>query len=139
MCVATPQAELLLPASRISPAAARDWARRSGCQEHSLALLDDALLLISELVTNAVLHGGPPILLAIDCDGEGLRVRVRDGSPVPPTYKGDVFDAKAAEFIPDITDPQRLARLADVFRDTGTIVLHQRAVQRKHRNRFVCA
>lgn len=84
MCVATPPARLLLPASNMSPTAAREWARRSGCAEHSLALLDDALLLISELVTNAVLHGGPPILLSVDCDGGGLHIRVRDGSTVPP-------------------------------------------------------
>ena len=53
------------------PAAARRFAERSGCREHGLEMLDDALLLISELVTNSVLHGGPPIVLAVDCDGDG--------------------------------------------------------------------
>lgn len=56
---------------------------------------------------------------------------VVDGSPVPPTYKGDVFDAKAAEFIPDITDPQRLARLADVFRDYDRVVVSCASKQRR--------
>ena len=84
MCEATERAELLLPMESLSPQLARDFARRSGCTDHALDLLDDALLLISELVTNSILHGGPPILLAIECDGEGLHVRVRDGSTEPP-------------------------------------------------------
>ena len=87
MCVATPRQELVLPASSVSPAAARDWARHAGCQVHAVDLLDDALLLITELVTNAVLHGGPPILLAIECDDTSLHVRVRDGSPALPARR----------------------------------------------------
>ena len=87
MCVATPRQELLLPASTISPAAAREWARHTGCREHAVDLLDDALLLITELVTNALLHGAPPILLAIECDDASLHVRVRDGSPVLPGHR----------------------------------------------------
>ena len=51
---------------------------------HHSALVDDALLLTSELVTNSVLHGGPPLVIAVDCDGEQLQVRVRDGSPAVP-------------------------------------------------------
>lgn len=84
MCLATPRRELVLPASSVSPAAAREWAKRNGCSQHAAELLDDALLLITELVTNAVLHGGPPILLAIECDERSLRVRVRDGSLALP-------------------------------------------------------
>ena len=85
MCEATPRAEHMLPMRRTAPSLARDFARRSGCTKHALEVLDDAMLLISELVTNSVLHGGPPIVLAIECDGEGLHVRVRDGSSVAPT------------------------------------------------------
>ena len=71
MCEATARAEVLLPMQRTAPGLAREFARRSGCTDHALDVLDDALLLISELVTNSVLHGGPPIVLAIDCDGGG--------------------------------------------------------------------
>ena len=84
MCQATARAELLLPTEGTSPALARRFAQDSGCREHGLEMLDDALLLISELVTNSVLHGGPPIVLAVDCDGSGLHVRVRDGGPTMP-------------------------------------------------------
>ena len=85
MCEATARAELLLPVESTSPAAARRFAQSSGCRDHGVELLDDALLLISELVTNSVLHGGPPIVLAVDCDGGGLHVRVRDGGTRMPT------------------------------------------------------
>lgn len=84
MCGATPSAQLLLPSTSSSAAVAREWARRSGCAEHTLSLHDDVLLLISELITNSVLHGGPPIVLALECDEQVLRVRVRDGSTTMP-------------------------------------------------------
>lgn len=84
MCDETPRAELLLPMDSLSPAAARSFGEHSGCKAHALEVLDDALLLISELVTNSVLHGGPPILLAIECDGTALRVHVRDGDAARP-------------------------------------------------------
>ncbi len=85
MCASTPPAELVLPMESTSASAARAFARRSGCTVHALEMLDDALLLISELVTNSVLHGGPPIVLAIECTDDRLHVRVRDGSATLPT------------------------------------------------------
>ena len=43
------------------------------------------MLLVSEVVTNSVVHGGPPIVVAVDCDNSsGLQVRVRDGSRTLP-------------------------------------------------------
>ena len=86
---------LLLPASSMSPTAARAWALRAGCPEHAVGLLDDALLLISELVTSAVVYGGPPIVLSIECDGDGLQVRLRDGSPTPPRQRSAGPDAES--------------------------------------------
>jgi hypothetical protein len=47
-----------------SPAAAREFALASGCNVHNVKVRDEALLLISELVTNSVVRGGPQILLA---------------------------------------------------------------------------
>ncbi|HVM26626.1 MAG TPA: ATP-binding protein [Mycobacteriales bacterium] len=94
MCDATARAEQLLPMELTAAAAARRFAQQSGCTAHALELLDDALLLISELVTNSVRHGGPPIVLAIECDGEGLHVRVRDGAPNPPVPRTSGPDAE---------------------------------------------
>ena len=45
------------------------------------------MLLVSELVSNSVLHGGPPVVVAIECDGDALQVRVRDGSSVMPARR----------------------------------------------------
>src|SRR3954463_4291855 len=47
-------------------------------------LADDAILATSELVTNAILHGGPPIELRVAPVPGGVRVEARDGSRVSP-------------------------------------------------------
>ena len=87
MCHSTPRQELILPRDASAPSVARNWLRAVGCGSHGGDLLDDAALLVSELVTNALLYGGPPIVLAVDCDGSGLDVRVRDGSSSWPVGK----------------------------------------------------
>lgn len=46
--------------------------------------LDTVLLLVSEIVTNAVLHARSPIRLVVDDRGGVARVEVHDQSPVPP-------------------------------------------------------
>lgn len=48
---------------------------------------EDAVLLLSELVTNAVLHAGTTIDVAIRLDGEVLRVEVGDGNPTLPRVR----------------------------------------------------
>jgi anti-sigma regulatory factor (Ser/Thr protein kinase) len=47
-------------------------------------LADDVLLVVSELVSNAVEHGGGFDGLEIDPDGDQLTIRVYDRSPSPP-------------------------------------------------------
>jgi anti-sigma regulatory factor (Ser/Thr protein kinase) len=51
------------------------------------ALVDDAVLLVSELVTNAVLHAGTDIEVALHLEGGCLRVDVRDGDPRAPSVR----------------------------------------------------
>ncbi len=55
--------------------------------------LDEALMVISELVTNAILHALPPAVLRLrwtECEGSaGLRIEVTDGGPVPPGQRDD--------------------------------------------------
>jgi anti-sigma regulatory factor (Ser/Thr protein kinase) len=48
--------------------------------------LDDGELAVSELVTNAVLHGRDPISLRLVHGHHCVRVEVRDGSPVSPSF-----------------------------------------------------
>ncbi|MGW0600263.1 ATP-binding protein [Streptomyces sp. NPDC002776] len=50
----------------------------------SLALVDDAVLVVSELVTNAYLHSRPGTVgLQLLLEGRQLRISVHDGSPAP--------------------------------------------------------
>lgn len=65
---------------------ARRWAaeacRRLGRED----LLDTAELAVSELVTNAVVHGAPPARLMLAGDAAHPRFEVADASPVVPLW-----------------------------------------------------
>jgi anti-sigma regulatory factor (Ser/Thr protein kinase) len=116
MCDTTEGAEILLDPASTSPAEARRFARASGCTEHAAEILDDALLLISELVTNAVKHGAPTILLALECDGDGLRVRVRDGAPDLPQPRSapeDSEDGRGLTLLAAIADAWGMEPIVD--------------------------
>jgi len=116
LCDTTPRAELLLDMSVTSPAEAREFARRSGCVDHAVALLDDALLLISELVTNSVRHGGAPIVLGIECDGAAIRVSVRDGSadlPRPRQASDLDENGRGLTLVEELTDRWGVERIDD--------------------------
>jgi anti-sigma regulatory factor (Ser/Thr protein kinase) len=49
-------------------------------------LVDDATLVVSELVANGVLHARTEISLSVEQVGEGIRVAVTDGSSVLPIW-----------------------------------------------------
>jgi anti-sigma regulatory factor (Ser/Thr protein kinase) len=57
-----------------------ECATRLGLDE----VLDDLLLVVSELVTNAVRHGAPPVRLELLADADVIRVEVGDGNPGLP-------------------------------------------------------
>lgn len=63
-------------------------ARRTVCRALGEALLpdemDELLLCTSEVVTNALEHGAEPIELLVARGDHGVRVEVRDGSPLRP-------------------------------------------------------
>ena len=67
-------------------AAARRAFRRAGCGED---LMDDALLCLSELVTNAVLHAGGPLCVELVATATAVRI--------------EVTDAMALDVSPDLT------------------------------------
>jgi anti-sigma regulatory factor (Ser/Thr protein kinase) len=46
--------------------------------------LDTATLLVSEVVTNAILHARTTVTLTVEVAGEVVRITVRDGSPIQP-------------------------------------------------------
>jgi anti-sigma regulatory factor (Ser/Thr protein kinase)/ABC-type transporter Mla MlaB component len=60
--------------------AVAECAARLGLDEVS----DDLLLLVSEMVTNAVRHGAPPVRLEVLADDDVVRVTVGDGDPGLP-------------------------------------------------------
>jgi len=49
--------------------------------------LDDLLLCLSEVLTNAVLHARAPIRVVADVFDETIRVEVSDGSRVAPVHR----------------------------------------------------
>jgi anti-sigma regulatory factor (Ser/Thr protein kinase) len=49
-------------------------------------LVEDATLVVSELVANGVLHARTEISLSVERAGDGIRVAVSDGSPVLPRW-----------------------------------------------------
>ncbi len=74
--------ELRLPPTTDSVPVARRYARE---QLGSSAVdVDTVVLLVSEVVTNAILHARSDVLLTILDRGELARVEVRDSSPLPP-------------------------------------------------------
>jgi anti-sigma regulatory factor (Ser/Thr protein kinase) len=86
---------LELPGVAESPAAARRLvraeARRRGLPDH---VEDAALLLTSEVVTNAVLHARGPLQVAVPADdgGDRLRVEVSDRSAALPRRRDHGLD-----------------------------------------------
>jgi anti-sigma regulatory factor (Ser/Thr protein kinase) len=72
-----------LPNDRRTPAAARALVR-SVLEEAGLdALLNEALLLTTELSTNAVVHAGTELDMEVSADAGGLTVTVTDFAPGP--------------------------------------------------------
>ncbi|MFB7369577.1 ATP-binding protein [Streptomyces sp. NPDC056222] len=80
----------------------RDLTRRAlldwfgpvgGAQE---VLVEDVLLLVSEVVTNAYTHGGTPYELRLDRTDGRLWVQVSDTSPVRPRPHGPHIASRAS-------------------------------------------
>ncbi|MFJ8074483.1 ATP-binding protein [Streptomyces sp. NPDC096176] len=60
-----------------------DWGWTENGREDN-DLVEDVLLLVSELVTNACLHAGGPEELMLNRSGGRLRIEVADAEPRPP-------------------------------------------------------
>lgn len=66
---------------------------------------EEATLLVSEVVTNSLLHAGSPINLTVRKCADGVRVEVRDHStnlPAPRNYAGDSVTGRGLEIL-DLT------------------------------------
>lgn len=71
-----------LPPATESVPAARRFVRQA--LEGTGVDVDTATLLVSEVVTNAVLYARSPLSVRVSVDGDVARIEVTDGSPVPP-------------------------------------------------------
>ncbi|HUR75299.1 MAG TPA: ATP-binding protein [Sporichthya sp.] len=94
-CTMSPR-QVVLPADTTAPRAAREFLAEACCGSHVSAVVEEAQLLVSELVTNAVRYGAPPIELQVRCAGDNcLRVRVRDSEPGTPEPRTPDPDAES--------------------------------------------
>ena len=82
---------LQLPPEPTSAGMARRFVASSLLAGSEVA--DLAVLLVSELASNAVLHARTPFELIVDDDGRRLRVEVHDDSPTLPTLKDYVAES----------------------------------------------
>ncbi|HEX6878037.1 MAG TPA: ATP-binding protein [Nocardioidaceae bacterium] len=84
MCDLTPDNLVTLSESELAPFEARSYVRQHACPEHATIALDALSLIASELVTNAVRHGQPPIVLRLSCLTSEVRLSVTDtGTRLP--------------------------------------------------------
>jgi anti-sigma regulatory factor (Ser/Thr protein kinase) len=71
----------------VAPSQARTLVRRTVGELVPADLLDTAELLISELVTNAVLHGSGVVVVSVDCENHTVELAVSDDEPTPPALQ----------------------------------------------------
>jgi anti-sigma regulatory factor (Ser/Thr protein kinase) len=93
-CTMSPR-QVVLPADATAPRVARAFLAEACCGRHEAAVVEEAQLLVSELVTNAIRYGAPPVELQVRCAGEDrLQIRVRDSDPGVPTPRDADEDAE---------------------------------------------
>jgi anti-sigma regulatory factor (Ser/Thr protein kinase) len=85
---------LELASTTASVPAARRFVRDRMLDSDTAADLDTASLLVTEIVTNAVLHARAPMTLRVEVSADVVRVEVSDGSQLPPRVHA--FSATAA-------------------------------------------
>jgi anti-sigma regulatory factor (Ser/Thr protein kinase) len=78
-----------LPPVAASVRAARRFVADALREAGQEPLLDDAVLAVSEVVTNAVIHAGTPMDLAVRAGRDGVRVEVADSNRRRPRFRDD--------------------------------------------------
>lgn len=78
-----------------TPAAARAFARQAVERGHASVSSDHVALVVSELVTNAVVHGEGDITVSLDVEADAVGVEVSDRDPALPAPVDAPIDAAA--------------------------------------------
>ena len=86
-------ARLTFPARSESVPAARRFVREALTDLDAAGACDDAVALVSELATNAVIHARTPFTVVVSPDADTVRVGVHDLSVVLPRRRGYGLDA----------------------------------------------
>lgn len=89
------RARTTLPSSVSTPAAARAFARETLDRGHATVRIEDVALVVSELVTNAVVHGDGDITLDVVVADDAIRVEVEDREPELPDRLESRLDAES--------------------------------------------
>lgn len=116
---------LSLPATPPSVRLARSWVRESLVELGRHELVDSAQLGVSELVTNALLHGEPPVEVRLRGTLEHPRIEVTDRSPSPPRVPRTIMDDADGDIIP--TFGRGLSLVAMMSTRWGADLDHDRA------------
>ncbi|MEV4621035.1 SpoIIE family protein phosphatase [Asanoa sp. NPDC049573] len=106
-----------LPADRRTPAAARALVRAVLAEAGLDDLSNEALLLTTELSTNAVVHAGTELDIEVAADGVGLTVTVTDfaGGPIETVLARPRPDTADLSEISEISERGRGLLLVDHF------------------------
>ena len=99
-------------ATRLTPTAfsasvARDFVRYHLVDHELPYLVDDIRLVVSELVTNAVVHAGTPVLVTIQRLPFCVILTVRDGSsrrPTPTVATVDATGGRGMDVVRQLSD-----------------------------------
>ena len=105
--------ERRLPPQPASVGEARRMIRELLARSDRDDLVETAVLLISEVVTNALLHAGTPIDVAARLDDDGLRVEVGDGSlhlPVRRRYATTAGTGRGLLMLEQLVDDWGVSR-----------------------------
>ena len=95
-----------LPHEPASAGIARERLRASLGDWGRPERVEDAMLLVTELIANAVIHGEPEIRLDVDVDDTTgvLLVRITDGSPVMPSLPADGGSGRGLGIVETLSD-----------------------------------
>jgi anti-sigma regulatory factor (Ser/Thr protein kinase) len=129
-------ASIELPPERSAAAAARRFVRAVASEWRlPTAVQADLELLVSELVTNAVLHARSTARLTLDRHGDRVRVTVADDSSVRPrlrNYGTDAVTGRGLVLVDRLAEEWGVDTRPDAAQDAGKQVWFELVIRSDH-------